>query len=144
MEDREEGHLNAQQHRWYPNFDVRRLELVTGGDGTCRGEETDGDSLPEAEEDHKLDCSDFQKRLVLSNISFDLNVELNKGVHGNRDGARFDDNDPNMGEGRIEGFEAVSVEDLGRASNNGHEDSDEAVLEDGDPDDLENQQRCSL
>lgn len=144
VKDCKEGHLDAQQHRGDSNFDVRRLELIAGGDGTCRGKESDSNRLPKAEKDHQLNCSDLEKRLVLGNISFDLNVELNETVHGDRDGARFDENDPNVGEGRIEGLEAVSVEDLGRASNNSHEDSDEAVLEDGDPDDLGCQQRRSL
>ena len=137
MEDCKESHLDAQQHRRYPNLDVWRLKLVAGGDRTSRGQESDSNRLPEAEEDHKLDCSDLEKRLVLGNISFDLDVELDKTVHGDCDGACFDDNDPYVGESRIEGFEAVAVEDLCGASNHGHKDSDEAVLEDSDPNDLE-------
>ena len=70
---------------------------------------------------------------MLGDIVADLNVELNEAVHGDGDGGGFDDHDPDVGEGRVEGFEAVAVEGLGDDGDDGHEDADKAVLEDCDP-----------
>ena len=67
---------------------------------------------------------------MLCQIFFQLDVELDKAIHGERDAKTFNYHDPNVGEGGIQGFEAVATNSLGDDSNDGHEDTDKAVLED--------------
>jgi hypothetical protein len=137
MEDSEEGHLYAQQHSRYPNLDIWCLNPGRRLDSTGACEEGNEDSLPEAEEDDELNGNDFQQRFVMSDVIADLDVELNETVHGDGDCAGFDNHDPNVGESRIEGLEAVSIEGLSNDRDNSHGDSNEAVLEDGHPNHLQ-------
>lgn len=47
-----------------------------GFDGSRGGEEGDHDGLPEGKEDDELDGGDFKEGLVLTEVVFHLDVEL--------------------------------------------------------------------
>ena len=46
------------------------------------GKRTSAYRLPEREEDHKLDHSDFEKRSMVGDVLLDLHIELDDAVHG--------------------------------------------------------------
>jgi hypothetical protein len=70
---------------------------------------------------------------VSSDVTLDLDVELDETIHSDRDGSCLNDDNPDMGERRIQGCQTVSFEGLGNDGNDRHEDSNEAVLEDRNP-----------
>jgi len=69
-------------------------------------------------------------------IGFQLEVELDKAVHGYGHGRAFEDENPDMRELRVERGFTVPVLGLREEGDEGEEDADEAVLEDGDVDNL--------
>lgn len=74
---------------------------------------------------------------MLRDIGSDLDVELDDAVHCYCDCDPFDDHDPDVGKCWVERLEAVAIKVLCNDGGDGHADSDEAVLEDCDPDDVE-------
>lgn len=89
--------------------------------------------LPEGEEDHQFDARELENGLVLSDVVFDLVVELNDAVHGDCDAECVKDRNPNVGKCWIQGRAAVSFRCLCDQGQKGHADVDEAVLEDANP-----------
>jgi hypothetical protein len=57
--------------------------------------------LPETEENNKLDAQDLQERSMLSEIVFELQVELDQHEHGDSDRGTLKDHDPDMSECRM-------------------------------------------
>lgn len=47
VKDGEDGHLNAEEKRWYTDPKIRALEALGGFDGAAGCEERDEDGLPE-------------------------------------------------------------------------------------------------
>ena len=92
--------------------------------------------MPEREEDDEFDGCDFQEGPVFGEIFFELDVKLDETVHGDGDATAFDHHHPDVGEGGVEGFEAVAAKGLGDNRDYGHEDADEAVLENAEVDHL--------
>ena len=106
-------------------------------DGASAGEERDQEGLPETQKDDEFDGRDLEKRFVLSDVVLDLDIELDKAVHGNRDGDCLEAHDPDVREGGIERLETIQAGRLSNDRYHGEEDADETILEDCDPDHLE-------
>lgn len=51
--------------------------------------------MPEAKEDNQLDGENLEKWPMLLDIILDLDIELNKTVHGDSDGSGFNDQNLN-------------------------------------------------
>jgi len=98
MEDGEDGHLNVQEHGWYPNLDVWCLNLIAWLDGPGSCKQRYGKCLPEAEKDDQFDSCDLQQRFVLSDVVLQLYVELDDTEHGDRDCSCLNSHHPNMRE----------------------------------------------
>lgn len=143
VKDSEEGHFYAEKHRGNADLDIRSLNRVVGFDCAGASKEGDDDRLPETQEDNKFDGQNFQNRFVLSYVAPDLVVELDYAVHSYCDCDTFNDHDPDVGESWIKRFETISFEVLGDNRCDSHRDTDEAVLEDRDPDDIEPSQTTS-
>ena len=92
--------------------------------------------MPEGEEDDEFDSCDFQEGPVFDEIFFELDIELDEAVHSDSDATAFDHHHPDVGEGGVEGFEAIAAKSLGDNCDDGHEDADKAVLEDPEVDHL--------
>lgn len=137
MKDSEKGHFDAEEHRWDTNFDVGGLNPAARLDCTGAGQERDDDGLPETEEDDEFDGHNLEEGFVLGHVLFGLVVELNDAIHGDRDSDTFDNHDPNVGKGWIQGFQTISLKMLSDDGRDGHGDTNEAILEDCDPDDVE-------
>ena len=72
-----------------------------------------------------------------SEVVFELDIELNHTVHGDCDGSGFEACYPDVGKSRV--FGTLAVFSLGLCDHcyNGEEGTNEAVLEDGDPNNLD-------
>jgi hypothetical protein len=57
--------------------------------------------LPKTEENDELNAQDLQERSMLSEIVFELQVELDQHEHGDSDRGTLKDHDPNMSERRM-------------------------------------------
>jgi hypothetical protein len=57
--------------------------------------------LPETEENDELNTQDLQERSVLSEVVFELQVELDQHEHGDSDRGTLKDHDPDMSECRM-------------------------------------------
>lgn len=60
--------------------EIKLWETVSDGDRMLGGGPTY--RLPEGQEDDQLDGEDLQEGLILANVVFNLDVELDQAVHG--------------------------------------------------------------
>jgi len=125
---------------------------VNINNGALEGVRKSTYSLPERQEDDKLDGCHFEKWLVLGEIRSELDVELDEAVHGHCDADSFDHHDldhlagrslkegdqtyPNMRKGWTHRLQAISASSLSNECYQRHEDPNEAVLENTKPDNL--------
>lgn len=133
----EPSHLDAHQHPWYSDLDIRITQLLARFNGPPCDQEVDDLTLPKAQEDDKFDTEQLQKRIVRREILLELDVELDEAQHGDGDGDAFDNEDPEVGEVRRQGGIAVEACHLGEDGHDGAGDANETVLEDTEPDDLQ-------
>lgn len=143
MQDGEKGHFNAEQHGGYTDFEVGGLNSVVWFDGAGAGEEGNENGLPERKKDDEFDGKDFEEGAMLLDVVAELDVELNEAIHGDGNSDGFNDHEPDMGEGRVEGGKTVPVKGLSDDGDDCTKDSNEAILENGDPDDVEPGQATS-
>lgn len=92
--------------------------------------------LPEREENDELDAQDFEKRFVLCNFVFELNIELYQSIHCNGNRYTFKAKNPHMCECWIEGGFTIPIEIFRNDRDQSEQDSNETILEDADVDDL--------
>ena len=92
--------------------------------------------LPKGKEDDQLDTQHFQEWLVLRQLVLQLEVKLNKAEHRDRNRHGFEDLHPYVRKCGRQAVFAVDVEDLRNDRDDTKQYSDQAVLEDADPDNL--------
>lgn len=143
MKDGEESHLNAEKHRRNGDLDIGGSDGGICLDCTRTRQKRDDDGLPETEEDDQFDSNNLQNGFMLSYVLFDLEVKLNDAVHGHTDSDTLYDHDPDMCKRWIQRFQTVYSEMLCDDCRDGHGNTNEAVLEHSNPDDIEPGQATS-
>ena len=94
-------------------------------------------TLPETEEDDQFNRQQLQDRLVLTNVTSYLKVELEDTVHGDCDTNRVENLHPDMAKGRVQAGVAVPPSCLRDERDECKEDANETVLEYAYPHDVE-------
>lgn len=73
---------------------------------------------------------------MFSQICLKLQVELDQEEHGKGHSHTLKDHGPDVSKGRIQGLFAITTISLRDDRDSSEEDTNEAILEDADPDDL--------
>jgi hypothetical protein len=89
--------------------------------------------LPKGEEDHQLDANNLQRRPVLAQLLFQLNVKLHQAKHSNSNTDAFKDNHPNMRKSRVERVLTIAPKSLCNHGDDSKRHAHNTVLENSRP-----------